>query len=130
MEYGYGLVVQLSSEQFSKHGSTFLNLLVDWLTFDQVPEKDGNLDNQVVSLSLEHLVGKAYTYTQAIDLLKNVDANQRERECVLYYNIKLWSHFYRSGLLGKRDGSDQSAHLRNLIRLFFFRISSEMAVHT
>ena len=28
-----------------------------------------------------------------------------------------------------RDGSDQSAHLRDLIRLFYFRISSEMDVH-
>ena len=33
-------------------------------------------------------------------------------------------------LLGNRDGSDPSAHLRNMTRLFFFRISSEMDVHT
>ena len=51
---------------------------------------------------------------------------KREREracvlsCILYYNTKLWAQFYVSGLLGNRDGSDQSAHLRNLIRLFFF----------
>ena len=41
----------------------------------QVPEKDGILHSQVVSPSREHLVGKVYSYTQAIDLLKNVDAN-------------------------------------------------------
>ena len=41
----------------------------------QVPEKDGTLHSQIVSVSPEHLVGKVYTYTQAIDLLKNVDAN-------------------------------------------------------
>ena len=35
-----------------------------------------------------------------------------------------------SGLFGNRDGSDRSAHLRNLIRLFFYRISSEMGVNT
>ena len=29
-----------------------------------------------------------------------------------------------------RDGSDQSAHLRNLIRLFFFHISFETDVDT
>ena len=52
------------------------------------------------------------------------------RACVVYYNTKLWAQFYVSGLLGNRDGSDQSAYLRNLIRLFFFRISSETAVHT
>ena len=34
-------------------------------------------------------------------------------------------------LLGKRNGSDSSAHLRNMTRLFFcFRTSSEMGVHT
>ena len=30
------------------------------------------------------------------------------------------SYSYISGLLGNRDGSDQSAHIRNLFRLFFF----------
>ena len=38
------------------------------------------------------------------------------RACVFYYNTKLWTQFYISGLLGNRDGSDQSAHLHNLIR--------------
>ena len=34
-------------------------------------------------------------------------------------------------LLGNRDGSDPSSHLRNMTRLFpFFRISSEMGAHT
>ena len=50
--------------------------------------------------------------------------------CVLYHNTKFWSQFYISDLFGNRDGSDQSAHLCNLIRLFFFLISSEMDVHT
>ena len=36
--------------------------------------------------------------------------------CVFYYSTKLWTQFYISGLLGNRDGSHQSAHLRNLIR--------------
>ena len=63
---------------------------------------------------------------------------EREREsmsacvlaCLFFYNTKLLTQFYISGLLGNRDGSNQSAHLRNLIRLFYFRISSEMDVHT
>ena len=59
---------------------------------------------------------------------------ERERECVracvLYYNTKLWTQFYISDFFGNRHGSDQPAHLRNLNRLFFFRISSEMGVHT
>ena len=38
--------------------------------------------------------------------------------------------FILVALLGNRDGSDPSAHLRDLIRLLFFRISSEMLVHT
>ena len=33
-------------------------------------------------------------------------------------------------LLGNRDDSDPSAHLRNMTEVFFFRISSEMCVHT
>ena len=49
---------------------------------------------------------------------------ERDREsvraCVLYENTKLWTQFYISDLLGNRDGSDQSVHLRNKIRLFFF----------
>ena len=52
------------------------------------------------------------------------------RACVLYYNTNLWTQFYISGLLGNMDSSDQSAHLLNLIRLSFFRISPEMDVHT
>ena len=53
------------------------------------------------------------------------------RACVFYYKTKLWTQFYISNLLGNRGGSDQSAHLRNLTRLFFFvRISSWMDVHT
>ena len=59
---------------------------------------------------------------------------QRVRECVrasvFYYNTKLWTQFYISDLTWNKDGSDQSAHLRNLIRLFYFRISSEMDVYT
>ena len=59
--------------------------------------------------------------------------NERVRECVrvcvFYDNTKLWTQFYISGLLGNRDGSDQSAHLCNLIG-HFFRISSEMDAHT
>ena len=31
-----------------------------------------------------------------------------------------WTQFYTSGLTWERDASVQSAHLRNLIRLFFF----------
>ena len=54
----------------------------------------------------------------------------REREsvdvCLLAYSITI----QRFGLLGNRDGSDQSALFRNSIRLFFFRISTEMDVHT
>ena len=37
---------------------------------------------------------------------------EREREsalvraCMFYYNTKLWTQFYVSGLFGNRDGSD------------------------
>ena len=43
---------------------------------------------------------------------------ERERERVRAFITT--QSLGRSGLLGKKDGSDQSAHLRNLIRLFFF----------
>ena len=78
MENGHGLVVQLSAEQFSKYRSSFRTCLLigsQLIRGHQVPQKDGNLQSQVLSLSPEHLVGKVYAYTQAIDLLKNVDAN-------------------------------------------------------
>ena len=63
--------------------------------------------------------------------------SEREREkesvsaCVLACSFTIQS-FGRSlyvALLGNRDGSDPSAHLRNMTRFFFFRISSEMGVH-
>ena len=34
----------------------------------------------------------------------------RVRECLFYNNTKLRTQFYISGLLGNRDGSDQSVH--------------------
>ena len=62
---------------------------------------------------------------------------EREREsvsaCVLACSLQykgLNAVLYKWPYLGKRDGPDQSVHLRNVIRLFFFRISSEMGVHT
>ena len=42
---------------------------------------------------------------------------ERVRACVLYYNTK---QFYISGLTRTKDGSGHAAHLRNMIRLFFF----------
>ena len=54
--------------------------------------------------------------------------------CVLASSFTIQSFgrsFIQVALLGNRDGSDPSAHLRNMTRLFpFFRISSEMGVHT
>ena len=53
--------------------------------------------------------------------------------CVLACSLQykgLNAVLYKWPYLGKRDGPDQSVHLRNVIRLFFFRISSEMGVHT
>ena len=59
---------------------------------------------------------------------------ERERECVcacvLFYSTKLWAQFYISGLTWEQGCSDPSAHLRNMIRFFFFRIPSEMGEHT
>ena len=56
---------------------------------------------------------------------------QRVRECVhVLLQYKAVDTFYISGLRRNRDDSDQFAHLRKLIRHFFFRISSEMDVQT
>ena len=69
-----------------------------------------------------------------------IEERERERESVsacvcaclralLLYKA-LDTVLYKWPALGNRDSSNQSAHLRDLIRLFFFRISSEMDVHT
>ena len=78
MENRHRLVVQLSAEQFSKHRSTFRTCCLigsHLIRSTSIRKKDGNLHSQVASLSPEHLVSKFLTYTQAIDFLKNVDAN-------------------------------------------------------
>ena len=50
---------------------------------------------------------------------------ERERECVCACSITIQSSFIKVVLLGNKDGSGHSAHLRNMIRLFFvFCISS------
>ena len=78
--------------------------------------------------------------TRGFILLERERERERVRACVcvcmrvhvrarvLYYNTKLWTQFYISDLLGYRDASEQSAHLRNLIRLFFFHISFDKDV--
>ena len=58
-----------------------------------------------------------------------VGGGVRVSMCVVLLQKKLWTQFYISGLLGNMGGSDQLAYLCNLIRLFFFRISSELDVH-
>ena len=60
---------------------------------------------------------------------------QRESECVcacvLFYNTKLWTQFYISGLTSEHGWLRSvyaSSQYDQTLR-FFFRISSEMGVH-
>ena len=66
--------------------------------------------------------------------IKRERERERERECVcvcvLFYNTKLWTQFYISGLTWEQGWLRPICASLQYDQILFFRISSEMGVHT